>query len=253
MVAGIGCRAGVSGEQVLAAIEAAMEKLHAMQVTQHGTLVAIATPTSKANEPGIRAAAEVRGLPLLAIAQPDLEAADAATVTRSAHAMAAMNVHSVAEAAALAGAAALAQALGADATAALARGAPAADAIATPARGAQAADATAAPARGAQAAHATVAPARGAQAADAAAAPARGAQAADATAAPARGAQAADATAAPARGAQAADATAAMPNNTPTVSAATLTVGAPGIPTPRLLLPRIAVGPVTCALAFLTP
>ena len=114
MVAGIGCRAGVSGEQVLAAIAAAIAALRAIEVSgataavQHRTLTAIATPASKASEPGIRAAATARVVPLLAIAQPDLEAANAATVTRSAHSMAAMNVHSVAEAAALAGAAALA-------------------------------------------------------------------------------------------------------------------------------------------------
>ena len=103
MVAGIGCRAGVSEEQVLAAIAAAIAALG-----QHRTLTAIATPASKASEPGIRAAATTRVVPLLAIAQPDLEAANEATVTRSVHSMAAMNVHSVAEAAALAGAAALA-------------------------------------------------------------------------------------------------------------------------------------------------
>ncbi|MBS0420811.1 MAG: cobalamin biosynthesis protein [Proteobacteria bacterium] len=118
MVAGIGCRAGVSGEQVLAAIAAAVATLRATQASQHETLTAIATPASKASEPGIRAAAKERGLPLLAIAQPDLEAANAATVTRSVRSMAAMNVHSVAEAAAVAGAAAVAQdAAAGDATA----------------------------------------------------------------------------------------------------------------------------------------
>lgn len=158
MVAGIGCRAGASGEQVLAAIAAAMETLHAMQANHHRTLTAIATPTSKASEPGIRAAAESRGLPLLAIAQPDLEATNAATITRSAHSMAAMNVHSVAEAAALAGAAALARS---------------------------------------------------------------------------------------------SSNTAAVPN----IIAASVDSAEPAhaTPTPRLLLPRIAVGPVTCALACLTP
>lgn len=99
MVAGIGCRAGVSGEQVEAAIQAAMQAL------QNGpALQAIATPAAKINEPGIQAAAAARGVPLLAIPQEALEAANAATVTRSEYSMAAMNVHSVAEAAALAGA-----------------------------------------------------------------------------------------------------------------------------------------------------
>lgn len=162
MVAGIGCRAGVSGEQVLAAIEAAIATLRATQATQHGTLMAIATAASKASEPGIRAAATVRGLPLLAIAQTELEAANAATVTRSARSIAAMNVESVAEAAALAGAAAVA------------RGAPDATATATGMTGADGAAALAA-------------------------------------------------------------------------------TNAASAPTPRLLLPRIAVGPVTCALASVTP
>jgi cobalt-precorrin 5A hydrolase len=146
-VAGIGCRAGVSGAQVLAAIDAAVAALVADQAAREatsaavplpastpteaaapegrepplsltaaatgatgaspcgrGTVTAIATPAAKAKEPGIQAAAAARGVPLLAISQQALEAANAATVTYSTHSMAAMNVHSVAEAAALAGA-----------------------------------------------------------------------------------------------------------------------------------------------------
>jgi len=99
MVAGIGCRAGVSGAQVEAAIDAALAQLCGRR-----TVTAIATPAAKAKEPGIQAAAAARSVPLLAISQRALEAANPATVTRSAHSMAAMNVHSVAEAAALAGA-----------------------------------------------------------------------------------------------------------------------------------------------------
>ena len=117
MVAGIGCRTGVSGEQVEAAIAAALAALHGRAGDAAGravhdsaaALAAIATPAAKAGEPGIQAAAAARGLPILAISQPDLEAANPATVTRSAQSMAAMNVHSVAEAAALAGAATTAQ------------------------------------------------------------------------------------------------------------------------------------------------
>jgi cobalt-precorrin 5A hydrolase len=102
-VAGIGCRAGVSGAQVEAAIDAAIAKL-----CGRATVTAIATPAAKANEPGIQGAAAARGVPLLAISQQALEAANPATVTRSTQSMAAMNVHSVAEAAALAGALSLA-------------------------------------------------------------------------------------------------------------------------------------------------
>jgi len=108
MVAGIGCRAGVSGEQVEAAIEATIAALWGHAEHRRPTLVAIATPAAKIDEPGIQAAAAARGVPLLAISQQALEAANPATVTRSAHSMAAMNVQSVAEAAALAGAMALA-------------------------------------------------------------------------------------------------------------------------------------------------
>jgi cobalt-precorrin 5A hydrolase len=122
MVAGIGCRAGVSGEQVEAAIAAALAALHVAATADEPArtapgpaaeaagLTAIAAPAAKAHEPGIQSAAAARGVPLLAIAQSDLAAANSATVTRSAQSMAAMNVHSVAEAAALAGAATLANA-----------------------------------------------------------------------------------------------------------------------------------------------
>jgi cobalt-precorrin 5A hydrolase len=102
-VAGIGCRAGASAAQVEAAIDAAIA-----QLCGRATVTAIATPAAKAKEPGIQAAAAARGVPLLTISQQALEAANPATVTRSTHSMDAMNVHSVAEAAALAGAFALA-------------------------------------------------------------------------------------------------------------------------------------------------
>jgi cobalt-precorrin 5A hydrolase len=96
MVAGIGCRAGVSADQVESALAAALGPGR--------SLSCIATPTAKGHEPGIIAAAAARGVPLVLISQSDLEAASAATLTHSEHSIAAMNVHSVAEAAALAGA-----------------------------------------------------------------------------------------------------------------------------------------------------
>ena len=108
MVAGIGCRSGVSTEQVESAVEAALAN---MQAAEH-VLTAIATPAAKSHEPGIIAAAASRGIPLVLISQPDLEAANPATLTHSEHSMAAMNVHSVAEAAALAGAGPTARLLG---------------------------------------------------------------------------------------------------------------------------------------------
>jgi cobalt-precorrin 5A hydrolase len=100
MVAGIGCRADVSATDVEAAIAAALRQA----VSAGKPLSVIATPAAKGHEAGISAAAAARGIPLVLIAQQDLEAAGARTITRSARAMAVMKVHSVAEAAALAGA-----------------------------------------------------------------------------------------------------------------------------------------------------
>jgi cobalt-precorrin 5A hydrolase len=100
MVAGIGCRSGVSAEEVESALDAALAPV----LPAGRTLSLIATPAAKGLEPGIIAAAAARGIPLLLITQSDLEAADTRTLTHSEHAMTAMNVRSVAEAAALAGA-----------------------------------------------------------------------------------------------------------------------------------------------------
>jgi cobalt-precorrin 5A hydrolase len=100
IVAGIGCRKGISAAEVHAAIEAAF--LHTLFASQKLSLMA--TPTVKGTETGIRDAAEARGLRLMLISQSALEAASPRTLTRSAKSRAAMNVHSVAEAAALAAA-----------------------------------------------------------------------------------------------------------------------------------------------------
>jgi cobalt-precorrin 5A hydrolase len=100
MVAGIGCRSGVSAEEVESALQTALGC-----VSPCGrTLSLIATPASKGREPGIVAAAAARDIPLRLISQAALEAANPATLTHSDRSVAAMNVHSVAEAAALAGA-----------------------------------------------------------------------------------------------------------------------------------------------------
>jgi cobalt-precorrin 5A hydrolase len=100
MVAGIGCRTGVSAAEVSVAIDAALQR-----GTPNGTsLTLIATPVAKGHETGIIAAAAARGLPIVLITQSDLEAASPRTLTRSARALSTMNVHSVAEAAALAAA-----------------------------------------------------------------------------------------------------------------------------------------------------
>jgi cobalt-precorrin 5A hydrolase len=100
MVAGIGCRAGVSAAEVESALVAALAPIP----PAGRSLSLIATPAAKGHEPGIIAAAAARGIPLMLIIQSDLEAADLRTLTRSQRAMTTMNVHCVAEAAALAGA-----------------------------------------------------------------------------------------------------------------------------------------------------
>lgn len=99
IVAGIGCRSSVDASQIDAAIDGALEN-----TLQAETLGLIAAPAAKAKEAGIVAAAQARGVELLWISQQELEAANPRTLTRSRYAMVAMNVHSVAEAAALAGA-----------------------------------------------------------------------------------------------------------------------------------------------------
>ncbi len=100
IVAGIGCRRGSSEADVEKALEAALSQLR----LPFPTLGRIAIPVTKSGEAGIAAAAAARGIGLILISQTDLEAAAPRTVTKSAHSLAAMNVPSVAEAAALAGA-----------------------------------------------------------------------------------------------------------------------------------------------------
>jgi cobalt-precorrin 5A hydrolase len=100
ITAGIGCRKAISAAQVEAALQTAL-RLNALADSQLGL---IAAPAVKGSEPGLRAAAAARGVLLRLIPQPLLEGANPRTLTRSARSMAAMNVHSVAEAAALAAA-----------------------------------------------------------------------------------------------------------------------------------------------------
>ena len=108
IVAGIGCRSGVDAAEVEAAIAAALLE---NSLTEN-ELGLIAIPSSKAQESGVVAAAATRRIPIALISQPALEAVSELVITRSARAMAAMNVNSVAEAAALAGAGAHSRLLG---------------------------------------------------------------------------------------------------------------------------------------------
>jgi cobalt-precorrin 5A hydrolase len=100
IAAGVGCRKAISAAQVESAIAAAL-LLNRLAGNQ---LDVLAVPAVKGTEAGIVAAAAARGILLVLIEQDALEAAGARAVTRSARSMAALNVHSVAEAAALAAA-----------------------------------------------------------------------------------------------------------------------------------------------------
>jgi cobalt-precorrin 5A hydrolase len=100
IVAGIGCRHGVSAAEVQAAIEAAFAGYSF--AGRRADL--LAAPAAKVKEQGIHAAAATMGLRLIWISQTALEAAGPRTRTRSARSMAAMKVPSVAEASALAAA-----------------------------------------------------------------------------------------------------------------------------------------------------
>lgn len=107
IVAGIGCRSGVTAEQVEAALAAAL-----LAAVGAPTLSLIAAPEAKRTESAIAATARAKGVPLTWVSQADLEAANTRTLTRSERALTTMNVNSVAEAAALAGAGAESQLLG---------------------------------------------------------------------------------------------------------------------------------------------
>lgn len=100
IVAGIGCRKGASAADIDAAIDTALERAG----RPLARIDRMATAASKSEEDGIAAAAAGRGLPLIFVAQPDLEIASARGATWSARVLALAGVPSVAEAAALAAA-----------------------------------------------------------------------------------------------------------------------------------------------------
>src|SRR5258708_21703287 len=100
IVAGIGCKAGASAQEIEAAIHAALS----WAGLENDALRLIATSPGKAAEPGIAAAATSRGLRVAIVAQAELESAGACAVTRSDRVLAVTGVPSVSEAAALAAA-----------------------------------------------------------------------------------------------------------------------------------------------------
>jgi cobalt-precorrin 5A hydrolase len=97
MIAGVGCRRGTSAAAIEAAIAAALARAG---LASHG-LDFLATAAFKGDEPGIAAAAAARGVPLIYVAQADLERAGG-RATHSRRVARLIGVGSVAEAAALA-------------------------------------------------------------------------------------------------------------------------------------------------------
>jgi cobalt-precorrin 5A hydrolase len=98
IVAGVGCRRGVSA----AAIEAVIIAALARAGLARGMLDVLAAPAAKRGEPGMAAAASALGVPLVLVPQRDLESAGSRVETYSKRVMTLMGVPCVAEAAALA-------------------------------------------------------------------------------------------------------------------------------------------------------
>ncbi|ODT06649.1 MAG: cobalamin biosynthesis protein CbiG [Mesorhizobium sp. SCN 65-20] len=108
MIAGIGCRKGATVEDILSAIETALEA-HGLAIT---ALTALATATLKRDEQGILSAGRKLDLPLLVVKETDLAAAGPRTLSHSQASQAVAGTPSVSEAAALAAAGAGATLLG---------------------------------------------------------------------------------------------------------------------------------------------
>jgi cobalt-precorrin 5A hydrolase len=96
MVAGVGCRRGTSADAIESAIMAALAQAG---LASH-KIDLLATAAFKGDEPGIAAAATARGVPLILVAQADLERVGGATHSQRVAGL--VGVGSVAEAAALA-------------------------------------------------------------------------------------------------------------------------------------------------------
>jgi cobalt-precorrin 5A hydrolase len=95
IVAGIGCRKGVSVEAVMAALDEAARQ-HKVNIDF------IATAPLKADEPALLEAATIRNMAFVVVAQADFEQAASRTLTRSAVSEAHSGSPSLSEASALA-------------------------------------------------------------------------------------------------------------------------------------------------------
>jgi cobalt-precorrin 5A hydrolase len=95
MIAGIGCRTGVSAAAIMALLDDAAD-------LGFGRPDVLAVPEFRSGESGILEAAELLGLPILWIARADLKGEQGRCLTRSNRAQREVGLASVAEAAALA-------------------------------------------------------------------------------------------------------------------------------------------------------
>ncbi|TIP14653.1 cobalamin biosynthesis protein [Mesorhizobium sp.] len=100
MVAGIGSRKGVSQQDVLAAIETALEA-HGLALT---ALSALATASLKQDEPAIFSAGRELALPVIVVEDEALKAASSRTISHSDLSQERAGTPSVSEASALAAA-----------------------------------------------------------------------------------------------------------------------------------------------------
>lgn len=98
IVAGLGCRTGVTEAEVLTAIDAALAA-HNVETSE---LEALAVPEQKTDEPAIHEAAQTLKLVVLVIGRPELQKAGKRTLTRSDRSLEATGAPSASEAAALA-------------------------------------------------------------------------------------------------------------------------------------------------------
>jgi cobalt-precorrin 5A hydrolase len=103
IAAGLGCRSGCADDDLLLALDGALAAAGCAREALGG----LYAPEEKRDEPGLLAAAARLGKPLVLLPRAALLAHGAATITHSAYALAHYGVPSVAETAALAGAALL--------------------------------------------------------------------------------------------------------------------------------------------------
>lgn len=98
MVLGIGCRKGASGVDILAAIQAVMQR----DAVERSHLGALATADRKRDETGIAEAGRILDLPVIPVAPTALQGAADRALSRSERVEQLMGLPSVAECAALA-------------------------------------------------------------------------------------------------------------------------------------------------------